>query len=736
MLGLEVLGTAPTIGQPVSIDTLAAVDANAAPAAAPAAVKPAAPGGAYGAPPQAMPAYGAPPQAGGAYGAPPAPAYGAPPPPAASAYGAPPPSSYGGAGPVAHADAPPRIVPIASLNAYQNRWTIRGRVTAKSDVRHYSNARGEGRLFSFDLLDEHGGEIRAVGFGDACDRWAGVVQAGAVVTLSRATLKQKRPGPYNTTAHDLEITLDHNSVIQVLQDDHAIPRQRYALRKIATLAQVPPRTGVDVAGVVDAVGPLSTLTRRDGSEAKKRSVTLRDDSGHSVELTLWGAHAEGLGETLDASVNGAGSRPVLVAKGVTVGDYGGRTLSSTGGSALDLDPPDVPAAAALASWWSSDGASSSVIALTGGGGSGGGGRADRRALAGAVAGEAAGGRTAWVQLAGNVTFVKTEAPYYPACPGSFNGKSCNKKMVEDGGAAGWTCARCGHAGPPAWRYMLAFKIADHTGAQWVTAFNDEAAALLGVDASALHAAAGTPAYEAAFAGLTHADLVAKVKVFEEVYQDTPRVKASVQRVERMDYGADLAPTLEALRRVEGGQPPYEAAPPASAPAAGGYGGGYGGGAGFGVAAPAAGGFDGGAAAGGGGGGGGGGQCYRCGVEGHYSRDCPTTGAGGGGAGGAGFGGGGGGAAGGGTCHSCGQAGHWARDCPSKGGGARGGGGYGGGGAGAGFGGGGGSGGAAGGTCSKCGQPGHFARQCPGGGGGGGGGGGWGGGGGGGYGGFQ
>ncbi|EDV18754.1 uncharacterized protein TRIADDRAFT_62772, partial [Trichoplax adhaerens] len=46
------------------------------------------------------------------------------------------------------------VFPISSLTPYQNRWTIRTRVTSKSEIRKWSNSRGEGKLFSVDLIDE------------------------------------------------------------------------------------------------------------------------------------------------------------------------------------------------------------------------------------------------------------------------------------------------------------------------------------------------------------------------------------------------------------------------------------------------------------------------------------------------------------------------------------------------------------------------------------------------------
>jgi replication factor A1 len=46
------------------------------------------------------------------------------------------------------------IVPINQLNPYQDCWTIKVRISFKTQIRHWQNARGEGNVFSFDCIDE------------------------------------------------------------------------------------------------------------------------------------------------------------------------------------------------------------------------------------------------------------------------------------------------------------------------------------------------------------------------------------------------------------------------------------------------------------------------------------------------------------------------------------------------------------------------------------------------------
>lgn len=74
-----------------------------------------------------------------------------------------------------------KIVGISGLNPYQNKWSIKARVTNKSPIRTYSNARGEGKLFNVELLDATG-EIKMAGFNEQCDKFYDLLQIDHVTS--------------------------------------------------------------------------------------------------------------------------------------------------------------------------------------------------------------------------------------------------------------------------------------------------------------------------------------------------------------------------------------------------------------------------------------------------------------------------------------------------------------------------------------------------------------------------
>lgn len=191
--------------------------------------------------------------------------------PAAGGYGgqitSPPKPQYSGApgSAVLRNQAPVNFVPIASLNAYQNRWTIKARVTQKSDIRRYTNARGEGKFFSFDLLDADKGEIRVVGWNDQCDRFYDQVEEGRVYMISRASLRTKR-GNFNQTKHPFEIHLETSTLVEPVSDEDAIPKISFSFVPLSQIEDMPQGNMVDICTVVENVAEITEITRKDGTQ--------------------------------------------------------------------------------------------------------------------------------------------------------------------------------------------------------------------------------------------------------------------------------------------------------------------------------------------------------------------------------------------------------------------------------------------------------------------------------------
>lgn len=307
------------------------------------------------------------------------------------------------------------IVPISAINPYSSKWTIKARITAKSDIRKWSNARGEGTLFSIDLLDSQGGEIRGTFFKEACEKFYPTLQEGRVYTFSGGTLKVVQNRQYSTLKNNYEITFNQNSEIIAVQDDSAIKSQVFNFVKIDAIAMVETNTTIDIIGVVRSATEVSEIVsnKQGGRTLLKRDLTLIDDSNSEIKLTLWGEKAS---QPFDWNSN-----PVAAFKSVRVGDYGGKSLSSSNSTTILINPL-IPEGEALFKWKAGfSGALPAGSSLTGGASQGGGlDSFDKRKTISAIRDEGLGlnqEKPDYVTLKGTVVYIKHDTePFYSACP--------------------------------------------------------------------------------------------------------------------------------------------------------------------------------------------------------------------------------------------------------------------------------------------------------------------------------
>lgn len=432
------------------------------------------------------------------------------------------------------------IYPIEGLSPFAHKWTIKARVTVKSDIKTWHKATGEGKLFSVNLLDESG-EIRATGFNDQCDAFYDILQEGSVYFISspcRVSLAKKQ---FSNLPNDYELMFERDTVIEKATDQADVPQVRYNFCTISELQAVDKDSTVDVIGVLKEVGDVSEITsKKDGRPFQKRELTLVDDTGYSVRVTVWGKTASSFEVPADS---------VVAFKGTKVSDFGGKSLSLLSSGTMTANP-DIPDAHRLKGWYESSGRGGNFATHQGlstlGGATG---RKDEAKTIAQVKDENLGvDDTAYYSIQATIVFIKQDNFCYPAC----SSQGCNKKVTMQGDGT-WLCEKCNVSNDkPNYRYIMSLNVADHSSHQWLSCFDETGNMIMGKTANDLMELKENDdaALVAAFDAVNCKKFAFRCRAKMDNYGDTQRVRYQVMSASVLDFKAEANRLVDLIKQFD------------------------------------------------------------------------------------------------------------------------------------------------------------------------------------------
>ncbi|KAK4153912.1 hypothetical protein C8A00DRAFT_14919 [Chaetomidium leptoderma] len=431
------------------------------------------------------------------------------------------------------------IYPIEAVSPYANKWTIKARVTSKSEIRTWHKASGPGKLFSVNLLDESG-EIRATGFNNEVDQFYDMLHEGSVYFISTPCKVQLAKKQFSNLPNDYELMFDRDTVIEKADDQSSVPQVRYNFCNIQELQEVEKDATVDLVGVLKETNAVDQIVSKTTQKPyDKRELVLVDDTGYSVRVTIWGKTAT----EFDAS-----PESIIAFKGMRVSDFGGRSLSLLSSGTMAIDP-DIPEAHKLKGWYDASGRNntfathsnmSSVGAATG--------RSDEFKTVGQIKSENLGmDQPEYFMVKGTIVHIKHENFAYPACLS----ENCSKKVTDMGNGT-WRCEKCNITHErPQWRYILSIDVSDHTGHAWLSCFDDTARVIMGMSADELTElnASSEASFNAAFDAANCRKLVFRCRAKMDTFGEQPRVRSQVMSVGPMDYKSEGNKLAELIKQM-------------------------------------------------------------------------------------------------------------------------------------------------------------------------------------------
>jgi replication factor A1 len=438
------------------------------------------------------------------------------------------------------------VMPIGAITPYiTGRWRIGGVVSGKEEMRDINSKKGPMKVFSFVLSEKSGQSMKITCFAAEAEKFFPMIQENRSYFVSGAPgcirPANKR---FNSTGHDYEITLNHDSIIED-SDDQTLETPKFVIKKV-TLDRLSLYSGqaVDILAVVDKVEEAATIRTKDNREVVKRNVQLIDQTATSVSLTLWGDQAQ--------SFNVEEGR-VLGIKGAVVREYNGTySLSFISGSRVEVDPESNDTKELL-QWFEGDRPNAEVKSISTHANAGGSNFVDEARLFATFNNPnllVGTDRRIYFSNIGVITQIRQENVIYMACPKP----DCSKKVTPNDGGQ-YRCEKCYRSYDNyTWRYMVSMEVTDATSNAWITLFDDKAQPFFGKPAAEMGELQKND--PDAFKAVLNSKLFTihnfRCRARNETYNDVSRAKMLVFDIRQpnfVQYGDALDATIKQLEAV-------------------------------------------------------------------------------------------------------------------------------------------------------------------------------------------
>ena len=219
--------------------------------------------------------------------------------------------------------------PLKQLNTLTTNYKLLVKVTSKGEIKPFRN--GNGKLFSFTIMDESGSKMQAIGFDKIVDKFKDVIVENNIYEITGGYIRtaDKRFDPpdsdYKLVLNDTSDILKKNDVDNILKEKFSDPDNKFLTLREVKEANI--NSIVNVICIVGDKGESTYKETKNGSMLIRKTIVL-DQSNEKMELTLWRNFTQ-------LKMNNG---DLLVCQKVRVNDFGGKNITSTTESKIFLNP--------------------------------------------------------------------------------------------------------------------------------------------------------------------------------------------------------------------------------------------------------------------------------------------------------------------------------------------------------------------------------------------------------------